>query len=309
MRQPKFFRGTLEFLGKLASIVRLNIFNVSVKEVMDTAQEISGMFGVLSWIHPRKSNLGMGVYACYDIPLEAGPMPHHHITGNKEACSCFFFEFRNALFRLIAPAFFSERFSFLWMEIEGVFFNHPLDFPGRDVFLMFFLIEPLQFLFAPAEMLPPERKNAEFFQAGYLPLTCSLGTPAFLFQRFKMMGIVSPLPYVEGFASDAEITAGFSDILGFVVIIHPFQPFPGFRAKLGQRSQRLECAQAVYLCEVHRGSIPPGTPIVYSFMVIHLARPKCHRCISSFAILFFNFVSTVNIGYPYRYEIVLLRRS
>jgi len=52
------------------------------------------------------------------------------------------------------------------------------------------------------------------------------------FQRSQIMRIVSFSPIVEGLARNAEISAGFGDIMAFMVIIHPLQLFLGFRGQI-----------------------------------------------------------------------------
>ena len=120
------------------------------------------------------------------------------------------------------------------MIIKMMFFNNPLDPPGRNRLIILAFVDNFQFLFAIAEILAPQAENAEFLISGDLPMSGSFGSPALFFQGFQMIRLVPFLPEIEGFSGNAEISTGLGRILAFPVVIKPLQSFPGFRRKARQ---------------------------------------------------------------------------
>ena len=90
---------------KLAAVVRLDVFNASLKKVVDAAEEVRGMAGTMTRIHTRKSDLGVGINAGQDIAFYSSNVPYHRIQRHKEVGSLFFLELGNAFFDLIVFSF------------------------------------------------------------------------------------------------------------------------------------------------------------------------------------------------------------
>ena len=107
------------------------------------------------------------------------------------------------------------------MEVEEVLLNDSLDLPGGDWGAVCLLVKNLELHLPPAEMSPPESKDAKLLRAGDLPLPRPPGPPALLLKGFKVEWVVSALPLVQALTGNAEVTAGQGGISRLPVEIHP----------------------------------------------------------------------------------------
>lgn len=129
MRKVERFGRTAKVFGKLRSIVSLNVFNFSGKEIMEPFQEVGGMARMLASIHPGKRDLGIDINAGEDVSLGAVPIDGEAIKGDKKPGARQFGEFRDAFLRLVPLPAFPEPLYLPRMIVQAVLFNDPLHFP------------------------------------------------------------------------------------------------------------------------------------------------------------------------------------
>ena len=238
VRQLQHRSRHLKVLGKLRSIVSLNVFNLSGKQVVQSFQKISGIAGVLGGIHTSKRDLGVDVNAGKDISLGAVPVDRQAVKRYQKAVALFFLEFRDALPGLITLAFLPQAFRLFWMIIQLMLLNDSLDLPGRDNLSVRFPIQNGELLLAVADVAPPQDQDTQFLFSRYLPLAGTMRSATQFFQRLKTMRIIPLLPLMECLARDAEVPARLTDILNPMMIVHPREAHPCFSGQYGSGTQR-----------------------------------------------------------------------
>lgn len=221
VRQMKDGRSGLKILGKLRSIVSLNVFDLSGKQVVQASQKISGMTGMLGGIHAGKCNLGIHVNSGKDVALHTIAVYGQTVKRYQKAIALFFLELGDALLWLINFPLLAQPFSFLGMVVKTMFLNDPLNLPGRDLLAIRFPVQNRELLLTVADVLSSERRDAEFLHARYLPFTYSVRSARMFLQRFKTPGIIAFLPLMERLSRDAEVTACLGDILYPMIVVHP----------------------------------------------------------------------------------------
>lgn len=164
----------------------------------------------------------MYVDAREDVALVSGDMPLNRIERHEESRSLFFLQFRNALFGLVCLAFFAQGFRLLWMEIQLMFLNDPLDLPRGDGCPICLLVQNLEFHLAVTDMRTTKSQDQEFLRARDFPRSRLLWPTALFFERCEAEGIKSFEPFVKTLARDTKVAAGERRVLSVrSVVVHP----------------------------------------------------------------------------------------
>ena len=190
---------------------------------MQPLQEISGICRAMARIHPSKSNLAMDINAGQNVSPLAIDIETDGINGNQESGAGFLFKFSNTLLETGSDSFGLSQLVFLGMEVELVLGDNSLDLPRRYRLLIYGFIYHRQLHLAVADVSGAKSHDPSLFFPGNLPDTGSLWTAAFFFKRGEIVRIVSFSPFVEGFGSNVEVPAGFSDGMALMIIVHPFE--------------------------------------------------------------------------------------
>jgi hypothetical protein len=93
--QIEFEAASFEVLFKFRAIVSLDVFNVSIKEVKESVQKISGVQGIGIFVHSGKGHFGEVVYSRENVPLEIVPAKFNGVQAKQKAILWFFLEFGN----------------------------------------------------------------------------------------------------------------------------------------------------------------------------------------------------------------------
>lgn len=181
----------------------------------------------------------MDVNRSEDVSLHPRPVPGEAVKGDKITFTGLLGKCRDACFCLCRLPFPPRGCGLLRVEIQPMFLNHPLDFPGRDGCAVCPRIEHCELFLAIPEMRPAEPEDAEFLKAGDLPLTGAMRSPAPVFERCQPEWLVPLFPAMEALAGDAEMAAGQGRVLRFPVEVHPGEPlFRLFGERGGAREPR-----------------------------------------------------------------------
>lgn len=157
-------------LGKLGSIVSLNVFDLSGKKVVHTLEKISRMTGMLALIHPGKGNLGVNVDAGQDVAPSAVPIDRDPVECYEKPASGLFLEIGDALLGLTQSPASPEPCRILGMIVQPMFLDHPLDLPGRDGSAVGFFIQTPELLLAIADAGFAECDDTQLLLSRYGPL-------------------------------------------------------------------------------------------------------------------------------------------
>ncbi len=165
MRQRKFCSCLPEIFCKLAAIVRLEILDLRIKQVIDPLQEISRMVRPVPRIHPRKGDFRVDVDPREDISLESGRMPHDGVECHEKSRTLLLLELRDAFFGLVLLTFLGKLLVLRRMEIQLMLFDHSLDFPRRDGRAIFLPVQNPELHLAPADVGATQTQDAELFNS------------------------------------------------------------------------------------------------------------------------------------------------
>jgi len=137
----KILHGVSEVLGKLRSVVSLDVLHLSFEQVMHPSKEVSGMFGMFGLIHSGKCDFGIDINGSENVSAHTSSQHRDPIKRNQESFPSLPLELGDASSRLIMPPSGLLAMNSLRMIIQIVFFNNSLNFPRRNRFSILLLVE------------------------------------------------------------------------------------------------------------------------------------------------------------------------
>jgi len=232
----QFLASGLEILFKLRAVVVADARDFAVQQIVEPQQEVRAIFGTFVFVHPGVSHFAIFIHGRKDISLDIVPVDHNGIQTNDVTRLLFVpfkgiqFEFGDALLFLPALAFAGDFSGLNEIVIELVGFNHALDFPGGDFFVVSVFVDFGNLHLAVTDAGFAELDNPLFFQRGNFFLPHMFGCPGFVFEIKKAVQIIPvklAKPFVESLFGDAVVAGGLDTSIALVVVNDPLQPESG----------------------------------------------------------------------------------
>lgn len=116
---------------KLRAIVSLDVFNLTVKEVMESVQEITAASRAVGRVHPRKGQFGVLVDGGHDVAFLALVVAHHRVQAYEKTGAGFLCEVGDLLSFHRQHSFAVHPCLFHRVVVQTRALNDALDLPAR----------------------------------------------------------------------------------------------------------------------------------------------------------------------------------
>lgn len=185
---PEARERLIKVLLELRPIVSLDVFNLSVKEIMQPVQEVSRRAGTVGRVHTGKGQFGIFVDGSHDVALPALVVSDHRIEAQEESSDLFPLQFRNLLSFDRALPFFVDPSLFLRVVVESTFLNNTLYLPRThtSILRMPLSVQNQEFHLAIADMFFSEMYDPFVLNGRKRPLSSLLRSAGALFQASQV---------------------------------------------------------------------------------------------------------------------------
>jgi hypothetical protein len=115
----------------------------------------------------------------------------------------------DAFLGLVSLSFLLEFLVFCGVVVKLVLLDGVLNFPRGNFLSIEIMVMPGELQLAPSDMLLSERDDPGFFFWGNRSFSFSARGLLSILEEPQVCSIEFPLPFMEGFGSDAEVAGGF----------------------------------------------------------------------------------------------------